>query len=532
LILKQLAMLAFLISAVGAAAADPPSVAWNRQLGTSGVDQATAVDIDALGNVYVTGRTSGSLDGPNAGGYDLFLRKYDASGAVQWNHQFGGIGDQMSWGLKVDPLGDIVIVGDTRGVDSTLEAFVTKFDGAGNHLWTEPFHDNLGSQALDVDADGLGNLYISGASYRNVGGILGITPDGFVTKFDAAGGRGWTRQFGQIFNDLAWGVGVDASGNVYVSGENQDDVVLSKYDAEGALQWERELATSGYERSHSVAVDDLGNVFIAGNSGVAHGGVNYGRFDALIAKYNSAGELAWVRQTGSSDNDGAARIATDGLGNAYIVGFASANLDGVAFGSRDVLVAKYDASGKRIWQQPLGTPAADNGLDIVVDARGNAYFVGATLGSFGGVNAGSDDAFLLKLFERAESVMTADFDGNGAVNVEDLSIWQSKFGSSGAADADGDADSDGADFLTWQQQLGSREPEMAMSTSVPEPSLITAGLSGVICLFLAGQRRRRLRRSNRRVRSNAGQCDSSRRRAILVYRFFLAPERFGNRCER
>jgi hypothetical protein len=489
LILKQSVLTAFVLLAATATAADPPSIAWNRQLGTIGVEQATAVEVDAEGNVYVTGRTSGSLDGPNAGGYDLFLRKYDASGSVQWNHQFGGSRNEMSWALTVDPFGDIVVVGDLQGGGGALEAFVSKFDGSGNHVWTKPFYDNLGSQALDVDADALGNLYISGATYQ-AAGIFGARPDGFVTKFDAAGGRGWTRQFGQIFNDLAWGVAADASGNVYVSGESQDDLVLNKYDAEGALQWERELATSGFERSQSIALDELGNVFVAGNSGMAHGGINYGRFDALIAKYDTSGAMAWVHQTGSSDNDGAARIATDGLGNAYLVGFAMADLDGVGFGERDVLVAKYDAAGERVWQQPLGTAAGDSGLDIAVDAFGNAYVVGDTLGNFGGANAGGNDAFLLKLSEVYEPPITADFDGDGVVDGEDLSAWLNSFGPHVEGDSDGDGDSDGADFLAWQQQLHRSVPGMGTSASVPEPSTFFAGCLSTLCI--AGRRLRRL----------------------------------------
>jgi hypothetical protein len=95
--------------------------------------------------------------------------------------------------VKVDPAGDIVVVGDTRSLIGALDAFVNKFDGDGNRLWTESFHDNLGSQALDVDMDSLGNLYVSGVTYRVVDGLLGTTPDGLVTKFEAAGDRGWTR---------------------------------------------------------------------------------------------------------------------------------------------------------------------------------------------------------------------------------------------------------------------------------------------------------------------------------------------------
>lgn len=491
--IKSAPLCAALVAASAAATAATPEVQWTKLFGTAAVDQAIAVDTDAVGNVYVTGRTAGSLDGPNAGGYDVFLRKYNPLGALQWDHQFGTSADDQSWGLAVDPSGDIVIVGDTQGrfdgSGAAQDAFVAKFDPSGNHLWTEQFRDNLASQALDVDADMHGNLYVSGGTYRSVGGILGTTPDGFVTKFDATGSRGWTRQFGEIFNDLAWGVSADASGNVYVSGESQNDVFLRKYDADGLLAWDREIATTGYEKSRSVSVDELGNIFIAGNSGMAHGGVNYGRFDALVAKYDAEGSLQWVRQTGSSENDGAARIATDGLGNAYIVGFTMGSLEGASLGSGDVLVAKYDAAGELVWQEQLGTVEVDNGLNIVVDDFRNLYLVGTTLGNFGGAGAGRDDAFLLKLTEPMQPDLAADFNDSGAIDGEDLAAWVAYFGEDASADADGDSDSDGADFLVWQRQLRADLQATAAASSVPEPSAIC------LVLCIAGWRIRVGRRS-------------------------------------
>src|SRR5688572_2839798 len=58
-----------------ASAARGESLEWTRQLGTSVEDQSRGVSADGLGNVYFSGRTSGSLDGPNAGSYDAFVVK-------------------------------------------------------------------------------------------------------------------------------------------------------------------------------------------------------------------------------------------------------------------------------------------------------------------------------------------------------------------------------------------------------------------------------------------------------------------------
>jgi hypothetical protein len=76
-----------------------------------------------------------------------------------------------------------------------------------------------------------------------------------------------------------------------------------------------------------------------------------------------------------------------------------------------------------------------------------------------------------------------DFNSDGVVNGADLTRWRSSFGTNANADADGDSDSDGADFLTWQRNLGSSgTPAFGAAAAVPEPSalLIASIFSGVV----------------------------------------------------
>ena len=86
---------------------------------------------------------------------------------------------------------------------------------------------------------------------------------------------------------------------------------------------------------------------------------------------------------------------------------------------------------------------------------------------------------------------TADFDGDGMVDGDDLGMWQTAFGQGitiTELDADNDGDSDGADFLTWQRQLGSPAPDVSANAPVPEPATLT-----LIVLAAAGWRLRRRR---------------------------------------
>ena len=66
------------------------TVEWARQLGTSLTDFSRGVASDSKSNIYVTGKTDGSLDGnANSGDYDLFVVEYNSAGVKQWTQQMG-----------------------------------------------------------------------------------------------------------------------------------------------------------------------------------------------------------------------------------------------------------------------------------------------------------------------------------------------------------------------------------------------------------------------------------------------------------
>ncbi len=78
---------------------------------------------------------------------------------------------------------------------------------------------------------------------------------------------------------------------------------------------------------------------------------------------------------------------------------------------------------------------------------------------------------------------TADFDGNGMVDGNDLGFWQDAMilHAHDEADADSDGDTDGSDFLAWQLQVGSGLGVPA--AAVPEPSSLVLLSLGMLMLF-------------------------------------------------
>jgi hypothetical protein len=216
---------------------------WGRSLGTTSVDRATAIAVNASG-VYVAGTTQGVLPGQTAAGdADGFLRKYDLDGTEVWTHQFG-----------------------TRESDEIL--------------------------SMAIDASG---LYLAGMTTGTLGGQTSAgSADAFVRKYDFGGRVVWTRQFGTARYDDALGIAVSAQG-VYVAGNTMGawpghmnagdyDVFVRKYDMNGGVAWTQQFGSSAHEELLSVDVDTTA-VYAAGvTDGALTAQRSHGSEDAFIVK--------------------------------------------------------------------------------------------------------------------------------------------------------------------------------------------------------------------------------------------------------
>ena len=88
---------------------------WIRQLGTSGEEVNAKIWADGLGSVFVATSSTGTLGGPNLGGEDIVVAKYDTNGNQLWMKQFGTSGNDMpsGGGITGDSFGNLYITGRT-----------------------------------------------------------------------------------------------------------------------------------------------------------------------------------------------------------------------------------------------------------------------------------------------------------------------------------------------------------------------------------------------------------------------------------
>src|ERR1043165_858220 len=111
---------------------------WIRQFGSPADDQLMGATPDGSAGVYVVGFTSGSLGGPNAGGEDVWLARYDGAGTQLWIRQFGTSADDYAHSAAPDGSGGVYIQGFTSGSlggpnAGNLDAWFAHFERYGTH---------------------------------------------------------------------------------------------------------------------------------------------------------------------------------------------------------------------------------------------------------------------------------------------------------------------------------------------------------------------------------------------------------------
>ena|GEM_PF-1448946 len=155
------------------------NVFWAKSAGGSSYDLGTSISTDKSGNVYLAGYfnsssiTFGNTTLYNAGGYDVFITKYNSNGNVIWTKRAGESLDDWGNSVAVDVVGNIYLNGSFESTTlifnniiltsiGHMDIFIAKYDPNGNVLWAKSAGGNTDDYGRMVTTDKIGNVYLTG----------------------------------------------------------------------------------------------------------------------------------------------------------------------------------------------------------------------------------------------------------------------------------------------------------------------------------------------------------------------------------
>jgi hypothetical protein len=377
-----------------------PQILWATFFGGVGMEGTFALDCDKNGDIYACGYGGGiGLGFPllstgtyfNNSGYSDYIIKFSNNGVLLWSTFFAS-GSTVK-DLSTDANNNLYITGNYYGanfpalsaggyyqntINGPTDAYITKFDSFGNIVWSTLYGGSSYEGGVSVATDQSGDVYITGYTHSTdfplqnagtyfepllngpPGGFVGLPITSFIVKFDGGGNRLWATYVSGVTRQT---VTTDLAGNVYLTGSTFFLTPAS---------------------NTFVTVMNPGN-------GAYFQGATASEFDAVILKFDNAGNQLWGTYYGGTASDQCYGAVCDQAGNLFTMGTtASSNLPlqnagtffqpTLASALEDIYLTKFDPFGGLQWATYLGGSrvesvgiSIDNFDNLSIDTCGNLF---------------------------------------------------------------------------------------------------------------------------------------------------------------
>jgi gliding motility-associated-like protein len=444
------AILLFIVFLSTGLQAQQATFAWARQYGgPSGTigDASYSLAYDNSGNVFICGQFVGLVDfdhGPplmtltSFGVTDGYIVKLDVNGNFLWARQFGGTGVDQCFSIATDLAGNVYVTGVFEGTANFnswgsgfslnsfggLDAFITKLDANGNHIWTKQVGGTEQDIGNSIKADASGSIYTTGifsgtADFDPGAAVSNLSAagvyDNYVLRLDINGNFLWAATAGGE-GEGGPAIAIDNTGNAYIAGAFQGtydfnpgaginnltsqggaDIFVLKLTATGNFVWAKQMSGStSFENAFNLALDVSGNIFVTGDflntvdfdpGPATFNLTSFGNYDIFLCKLDNNGNFVWAKQMGGADVQQGITVATDISGNVYTAGnFRSTadfdpgpcvyNMTSASGNIDDAYISKLDANGSFVWAKQLSGSNEDVIYSIAVTPAGSIYSAG------------------------------------------------------------------------------------------------------------------------------------------------------------
>ncbi len=386
----RMLILAFVLCSALICSASAHAAQWVSTYGGVGSDYATEVLPTQDGGFIVAGYTNSY----GQGGFDAWVMKLDADGAVSWQITYGGTDNDYANSIGV-ATGGYFVAGHTHSIQNNTDtAWVMKLDTSGAVVWSKAFggetlHTNAATVRATLDRGNGGGCIVAGKAVTSPA----TTSDAWVMKLDGNGAVTWQKTYGGTGSDSTASITQTSDGDYIVagqtdsSGQGGSDAWLLKLDANGGVTWQKTYGGGQADVFNSV-LEVTGGYLAAGMTQ----SFGSGGSDAWLVKMDTGGTVVWQKTYGEGDQDSASAIRRTPDNGYVMVGSTFDYGDG----SEDVWLLKLDVTGTIQWQRVYWSDYTDSdkGLSIQPTFDGGYVVAGSTHSFYGSTML---DALVIKI---------------------------------------------------------------------------------------------------------------------------------------
>lgn len=279
----------------------------------------------------------------------MFMSLIDADGNELWGKHYGTQSDD--WGFNVIETlnGDFMLLGYSRGFETSGDIYVVKTDHQGNFIWENNYGYDHDDYAMDIIENDDGSFLIIGTKngfFNDVhANYTRHDADILLVKIDANGDEIWKKTIGDSGHDFGYSIKKAANGGNYIFGSTQSygagsfDMYLAKIDDNGIEEWHNTYGGELYEYGLSMDINENDDLFLFGTTR------SYGQNnseDFYLIKVDKEGNVIWELTIGGELSDfGHSVIALPDSGCAIIGSSKS-----YGSGGYDMLFMKVDKFGQ------------------------------------------------------------------------------------------------------------------------------------------------------------------------------------------
>ncbi|MBK6729893.1 MAG: T9SS type A sorting domain-containing protein [Bacteroidetes bacterium] len=417
-----------------------PDIAWETNIGGNDWDELRSINQTPDGGYILGGFSisgiSGNKTATQIGLYDFYLVKLNASGNIDWQKTYGG--NQSDQCYTVIPTSDggyfaggwseSDISGNrTEATHGGKDIWITKIDASGNIEWDNAY-GGIGEEYLYEiieTSDGgyaLGGWSNSGISEDKAEASLGGY-DFWVIKINATGSIQWENAIGGTSDERIHGIRQTTDGGYIVGGTSDSDISADKSENNlgegedywviklndvGEIVWENTIGGSAEDELFSIAQTYDGGYILGGFStsdiSADKTESNYGMQDYWVVKIDASGNIEWQNNIGGIYSDRLECITQTHDGGYFVVSgsWSSASGDKIEDAMDwDYWAVKLDNLGNIKWQTVLGGSEVDVTRAILQSQDGGYVMAGQSTSGVSGIkstpNYGGYDYWVIKL---------------------------------------------------------------------------------------------------------------------------------------